>query len=100
LIKEKYRGIRPASGYPACPDHTEKETLWRLLGAEKNIGVRLTENYAIYPPSSVAGLYFAHPAARYFRVGDIGRDQAEDYARRKSMTLIEIEKWLRPNLGY
>ncbi|HSC36090.1 MAG TPA: methionine synthase [Thermodesulfobacteriota bacterium] len=100
LSKEKYRGIRPAPGYPACPDHTEKETLWRLLDAEKNIDVRLTENYAIYPPSSVAGLYFAHPKAKYFHVGDIDRDQAEDYARRKDMTLAEVEKWLRPNLGY
>ncbi|MEW6143818.1 MAG: methionine synthase [Thermodesulfobacteriota bacterium] len=100
LIKEKYRGIRPAPGYPACPDHTEKETLFRLLDAEKNIGVRLTENYAIYPPSSVAGLYFAHPKAKYFHVGDIDRDQAEDYAKRKNMTLAEAEKWLRPNLGY
>jgi 5-methyltetrahydrofolate--homocysteine methyltransferase len=100
LIKEKYRGIRPAPGYPACPDHTEKETLWRLLDAERNIGVRLTENYAIYPPSSVAGLYFAHPKAKYFHVGDIDRDQAEDYARRKNMKLEEVEKWLRPNLGY
>ncbi len=100
LIKEKYRGIRPAPGYPSCPDHTEKTTLWQLLDAEKNIGVRLTENYAIFPPSSVAGLYFAHPAAKYFHLGDIDRDQAEDYAKRKSMTLAEIEKWLRPNLGY
>ncbi|HVY54151.1 MAG TPA: vitamin B12 dependent-methionine synthase activation domain-containing protein, partial [Thermodesulfobacteriota bacterium] len=100
LIKEKYRGIRPAPGYPSCPDHTEKATLWRLLDAEKNIGVRLTENYAIYPPSSVAGLYFAHPHARYFHLGDIDRDQAEDYAKRKSMTLADVEKWLRPNLGY
>jgi 5-methyltetrahydrofolate--homocysteine methyltransferase len=100
LIKEKYRGIRPAPGYPSCPDHTEKATLWRLLDAEKNIDVRLTENYAIYPPSSVAGLYFAHPAAKYFHLGDIDRDQAEDYAKRKSITLAEVEKWLRPNLGY
>lgn len=100
LIKEKYRGIRPAPGYPSCPDHTEKEILWRLLDAGKNIGVRLTENYAIYPPSSVAGLYFAHPAAKYFHVGDIDRDQALDYAKRKNMTIAEVEKWLRPNLGY
>jgi 5-methyltetrahydrofolate--homocysteine methyltransferase len=100
MIKEKYRGIRPAPGYPACPDHTEKAALWRLLDAEKNIGVKLTENYAIYPPSSVAGLYFAHPESRYFHVGGIDRDQVEDYARRKKMTLSEVEKWLRPNLGY
>ena len=76
LIKEKYRGIRPAPGYPACPDHTEKTILWKLLNAEKNIDVRLTETYAIYPPSSVAGLYFAHPKSKYFHVGDIGKDQA------------------------
>ncbi len=100
LIKEKYRGIRPAPGYPACPDHTEKALIWRLLDAENNIGARLTENYAIYPPSSVAGLYFAHPKSKYFHLGDIDRDQAEDYARRKGMTLSEVEKWLRPNLGY
>lgn len=100
LIKEKYRGIRPAPGYPACPDHTEKIILWNLLDAEKNIGVRLTETYAIYPPSSVAGLYFAHPESKYFHVGDIGKDQAEDYATRKDMPLSEAEKWLRPNLGY
>jgi 5-methyltetrahydrofolate--homocysteine methyltransferase len=75
-------------------------TLFRLLDAEKNIGVRLTENYAIYPPSSVAGLYFAHPKSKYFHVGEIDRDQAEDYAGRKNMTLAEAEKWLRPNLGY
>lgn len=100
LIKEKYRGIRPAPGYPACPDHTEKETLWKLLDAEKNIGVRLTENFAIYPPSSVAGLYFAHPEAKYFHVGTIDKDQAEDYAERKDIPLSEVEKWLRPNLGY
>ncbi len=100
LIKEKYRGIRPAPGYPACPDHTEKATLWKLLDAEENIGTRLTENFAISPPSSVAGLYFAHPEAKYFHVGNINRDQAEDYARRKGMPLSEVEKWLRSNLGY
>jgi 5-methyltetrahydrofolate--homocysteine methyltransferase len=100
LIKEKYRGIRPAPGYPACPDHTEKETLWRLLDAEKNIGVKLTENFAIYPPSSVAGLYFGHPDSKYIHVGQINRDQVEDYAARKGISEEEAEKWLRPNLGY
>ena len=100
LIKEKYRGIRPAPGYPACPDHTEKAELWRLLDAEKNIGVELTENYAIYPPSSVAGLYFSHPDSKYFHVGQINRDQVEDYAKRKGISVEEAEKWLRPNLGY
>lgn len=100
LIKEKYRGIRPAPGYPACPDHTEKAELWRLLDAEKNIGVELTENYAIYPPSSVAGLYFPHPDSKYFHVGQINRDQVEDYAKRKGISVEEAEKWLRPNLGY
>ena len=100
LIKESYRGIRPAPGYPASPDHTEKGTLWKLLDAEKNIGVELTENYAIYPPSSVAGLYFAHPESRYFHLGQIDRDQVEDFAKRKGISLEEAEKWLRPNLGY
>lgn len=100
LIKEKYRGIRPAPGYPACPDHTEKAELWRLLDAEKNIGTELTENYAIYPPSSVAGLYFPHPDSKYFHVGQINRDQVEDYAKRKGISVEEAEKWLRPNLGY
>ena len=100
LIREKYRGIRPAPGYPACPDHTEKETLWELLDVENKIGVRLTENYAIYPPSSVAGLYFGHPESKYFHVGQIGRDQVEEYASRKGISVSEAEKWLRPNLGY
>ncbi|GJM15255.1 MAG: methionine synthase [Thermodesulfobacteriota bacterium] len=100
LIKEKYRGIRPAPGYPASPDHTEKGTLWKLLDVEKNIGVELTENYAIYPPSSVAGLYFAHPESKYFHLGQIDRDQVEDFATRKGISVEEAEKWLRPNLGY
>ncbi len=100
LIKERYRGIRPAPGYPACPDHTEKAAIWELLDAENNIGVTLTENFAIYPPSSVAGLYFAHPESKYFHVGPIDRDQVEDYAVRKGITLEEAERWLRPNLGY
>jgi 5-methyltetrahydrofolate--homocysteine methyltransferase len=100
LIEEKYRGIRPAPGYPACPDHTEKGTLFRLLDAESATGVRLTENFAMHPAASVSGFYFAHPAARYFSVDRIGRDQVEDYARRKGMSLQEMERWLSPVLGY
>jgi 5-methyltetrahydrofolate--homocysteine methyltransferase len=100
LIQEKYRGIRPAAGYPACPDHTEKGTLWRLLDAEKNAGVRLTESYAMWPGSSVSGLYFAHPESQYFSLGKIDRDQVADYAARKGMSVAEIERWLGPNLGY
>ena len=100
LIKEKYRGIRPAPGYPSCPDHTEKGALWKLLDVERNIGVELTENYAIYPPSSVAGLYFAHPESKYFHLGLIDRDQVVDFAKRKAISIEEAERWLRPNLGY
>ncbi len=100
LIREKYRGIRPAAGYPACPDHTEKRILFDLLQAEKHTGIRLTESFAMYPASSVSGLYFAHPNAKYFAVGKIGRDQAEDYAKRKGVALADVEKWLGPNLGY
>lgn len=100
LIEEKYRGIRPAAGYPACPDHTEKRGLMALLEAEKNTGIRLTESCAMTPASSVSGLYFGHPEARYFAVGPIARDQAEDYAKRKGVPLAEVEKWLQPNLGY
>ena len=100
LIKEEYRGIRPAPGYPACPDHTEKSLLWNLLSVEKNAGIQLTESMAMTPPSSVSGLYFAHPEAHYFRVSRIGRDQVEDYAQRKGMTIAEVERWLAPNLGY
>ena len=100
LIAEKYRGIRPAAGYPACPDHTEKRGLMALLDAEKNVGIRLTENCAMTPASSVSGLYFGHPSARYFAVGSIQRDQVEDYAARKGMTVEEVEKWLRPYLAY
>jgi 5-methyltetrahydrofolate--homocysteine methyltransferase len=99
LIAEKYRGIRPAPGYPACPDHTEKRTLFELLGAEK-LGIHLTESYAMTPAASVSGLYFAHPEARYFAVGKIGRDQAADYAARKGLPLAEVERWLSPNLAY
>jgi 5-methyltetrahydrofolate--homocysteine methyltransferase len=100
LIKEEYRGIRPAAGYPACPDHTEKATLWRLLDAEKKAGITLTESFAMWPGSSVSGLYFAHPESRYFSVGKLGRDQLVDYHARKGMTLAEVERWLSPNLGY
>jgi 5-methyltetrahydrofolate--homocysteine methyltransferase len=99
LIGEKYRGIRPAPGYPACPDHTEKSTLFELLDAQRNAGIELTESFAMYPAASVCGLYFAHPQARYFSVDRIGRDQLEDYARRKGMSLMEAERWLAPNLG-
>ena len=100
LIDEKYRGIRPAYGYPACPDHTEKPKLFKLLDAEAATGIRLTESFAMYPAASISGLYFAHPEARYFSVDKITRDQIEDYARRKEMPLSEIERWLLPNLGY
>jgi 5-methyltetrahydrofolate--homocysteine methyltransferase len=100
LIDEKYRGIRPAPGYPACPDHTEKRTLFALLNAEKRLGVQLTESCAMLPAASVSGWYFAHPESRYFGMGRIGRDQMEDYARRKGWTLAEAERWLSPNLGY
>jgi 5-methyltetrahydrofolate--homocysteine methyltransferase len=100
LIDERYRGIRPAPGYPACPDHTEKRTLFDLLSAERNAHITLTENFAMYPAASVSGLYFAHPEARYFTVDRLTRDQVEDYARRKGMTITEVERWLAPNLGY
>jgi 5-methyltetrahydrofolate--homocysteine methyltransferase len=99
LIAERYRGIRPAFGYPACPDHSEKQTLFDLLGA-RSIGMELTESGAMTPTAAVAGLYFAHPQSKYFMVGKIGRDQVEDYARRKNMSLAEVERWLRPNLSY
>ncbi|MDX2079272.1 MAG: methionine synthase [Terrimicrobiaceae bacterium] len=100
LIREKYRGIRPAPGYPAQPDHTEKWTLWRLLDAEARTGITLTESLAMFPASSVSGLYFAHPQAKYFAVGKIDRDQIEDYAARKGMPVPDIEKWLQPYLNY
>ncbi|HVR40165.1 MAG TPA: vitamin B12 dependent-methionine synthase activation domain-containing protein, partial [Thermoanaerobaculia bacterium] len=97
LIAENYRGIRPAPGYPACPDHTEKRTLFDLLGAE-SLGIHLTETFAMMPAAAVSGFYFAHPEARYFAVGKIGEDQAADYARRKELSLSEVERWLAPNL--
>ena len=100
LIEEKYRGIRPAPGYPSQPDHTEKRILFDLLDAEKNTGITLTESYAMWPAASVCGLYFAHPEARYFAIDKITREQVEDYARRKGFSLTEMERWLAPNLGY
>jgi 5-methyltetrahydrofolate--homocysteine methyltransferase len=100
LIAEKYQGIRPAPGYPACPDHTEKRTMFDLLDAEAQVGIHLTESYAMYPASSVSGWYFAHPDSRYFALGKIAKDQVQDYATRKGMTLEEAEKWLAPVLNY
>jgi 5-methyltetrahydrofolate--homocysteine methyltransferase len=100
LIEEKYRGIRPAAGYPACPDHTEKGPLWQLLNVQKNTGMLITESFAMWPGSSVSGLYFAHPESRYFSLGKIDRDQVADYAERKGMTVAEVERWLGPNLNY
>jgi 5-methyltetrahydrofolate--homocysteine methyltransferase len=100
LIAEKYTGIRPAPGYPACPEHTEKQTIWQLLDVEANTGIELTESMAMWPGAAVSGLYFSHPQSRYFNLGRIGRDQVEDYARRKGWTVAEAERWLSPNLGY
>ncbi|MGC2550586.1 MAG: vitamin B12 dependent-methionine synthase activation domain-containing protein, partial [Candidatus Sulfotelmatobacter sp.] len=100
LIAEKYRGIRPAAGYPACPDHTEKGTLWRLLDVQANTGMQITESFAMWPGSSVSGLYFAHPESRYFSLGKIDRDQVADYSKRKGMSVPEVERWLGPNLNY
>jgi 5-methyltetrahydrofolate--homocysteine methyltransferase len=100
LIQEKYRGIRPAAGYPACPDHTEKGPLWQLLDVTANTGMMITESFAMWPGSSVSGLYFAHPESRYFSLGKIDRDQVADYARRKAMSVVEVERWLGQNLNY
>lgn len=100
LIKEQYQGIRPAPGYPACPDHTEKGLLWDLLDVNTNTGIQLTENYAMYPTAAVSGWYFSHPDSRYFGLGKINKDQVQDYARRKQLSVDEIERWLAPNLGY
>jgi 5-methyltetrahydrofolate--homocysteine methyltransferase len=100
LIRERYRGIRPAPGYPACPDHTEKRLLFDLLSVERQAGITLTESFAMLPTAAVSGWYFAHPEARYFAVGKIGKDQVEDYARRKGMDVPIIERWLSPNLNY
>jgi 5-methyltetrahydrofolate--homocysteine methyltransferase len=100
LIREDYRGIRPAPGYPACPDHTEKGTLWRLLDVEAKVGIHLTESFAMYPTAAVSGWYFSHPEAKYFQVGKIDADQVADYAQRKGMSLKDAERWLAPILGY
>jgi 5-methyltetrahydrofolate--homocysteine methyltransferase len=100
LIHEKYQGIRPAPGYPACPDHTEKIKLFDLLNATENIGIELTESLAMNPPASVCGWYFAHPQSHYFGLGKIAKDQLEDYAKRKKMSIGEVERWLRPNLDF
>jgi 5-methyltetrahydrofolate--homocysteine methyltransferase len=100
LIQEKYRGIRPAPGYPACPDHTEKGTIWQLLDVQANTGIQITESFAMWPGSSVSGLYFAHPESRYFNLGKIDRDQVADYHERKGMSIAEVERWLGPNLNY
>jgi len=100
LIKERYQGIRPAPGYPACPDHTEKRILFDILGAEKNAEITLTESFAMLPTASVSGYYFWRPEAQYFGVGKIERDQVEDYAQRKAMDVTAVERWLAPNLNY
>jgi 5-methyltetrahydrofolate--homocysteine methyltransferase len=100
LIEECYQGIRPAPGYPACPDHTEKATLWTLLNVEHNTGIQITESYAMYPTAAVSGWYFSHHISRYFGLGKINEDQVHDYAKRKGMDLKTAERWLRPSLGY
>jgi len=100
LIKESYKGIRPAPGYPACPEHTEKKTLWQILDVENQIGIKLTDSCAMYPAASVSGWYFSHPESRYFGLGMIDKSQVKDYADRKGMTLEETEKWLSPSLSY
>ncbi len=99
LIDERYRGIRPAFGYPACPDHSEKSKLFELLSPDA-VGITLTESFAMQPAASVSGLYLAHPEARYFNVGRIGKDQVEDYARRKGVSVADVERWLHPSLSY
>jgi 5-methyltetrahydrofolate--homocysteine methyltransferase len=100
LIAERYSGIRPAPGYPACPEHTEKRTIWELLDVEAATGIQLTESMAMWPGAAVSGLYFSHPQSRYFVLGRLGQDQVEDYARRKGWSVAEAERWLSPNLGY
>ena len=100
IIAEKYRGIRPASGYPACPDHTQKPVLWSLLNVEKHTSISLTESLAMWPASSVSGWYYAHPESRYFGVGKISRDQIENYAKRRNISQTVAEKWLASNLAY
>jgi 5-methyltetrahydrofolate--homocysteine methyltransferase len=100
LIAESYSGIRPAPGYPACPDHTEKETLWRLLDVENAAGITLTESFAMVPTAAVSGFYYSHPQSSYFAVGKIGRDQVEAYAARKDVSVETVERWLASILGY
>ena len=100
LIHEKYQGIRPAAGYPACPDHTEKSTIFEMLNAEELAGIQLTESYAMYPTAAVSGLYFSHPESKYFGLGKIAKDQLQSYAQRKNMSVDEMERWLRANLNY
>jgi 5-methyltetrahydrofolate--homocysteine methyltransferase len=100
LLKERYDGIRPAPGYPACPDHTEKTKLWGLLDVEEATGIELTESHAMWPGASVCGWYFSHPDSQYFVVGRIAQDQVEDYAARKQISTAEAERWLSANLGY
>jgi 5-methyltetrahydrofolate--homocysteine methyltransferase len=100
LIKERYQGIRPAPGYPACPDHTEKATLFSLLNTAESIGVDLTEHYAMYPAASVSGFYYSHPDSQYFAVGKIDKDQVQNLAKRKGLSIVEMERWLAPNLSY
>ncbi|MEF1184213.1 vitamin B12 dependent-methionine synthase activation domain-containing protein, partial [Vibrio sinaloensis] len=99
LIREKYQGIRPAPGYPACPEHTEKGPLWELMNVEENIGMSLTSSYAMYPGASVSGWYFSHPDSRYFAIAQIQQDQVESYAARKGWDMLEAEKWLGPNIN-
>ncbi len=100
LIRENYQGIRPAPGYPACPEHTEKATIWQLLDVNRHTGMELTESFAMWPGAAVSGWYFSHPESKYFAVAQIQRDQVEDYAARKGMSVSEVERWLAPNLGY
>ena len=100
LLRENYQGIRQAPGYAACPEHTEKAAIWQLLNVEEQIGMKLTESYAMWPGASVSGWYFSHPDSKYFAVAQIQRDQVEDYAKRKGMSISEVERWLAPNLGY
>ena len=100
LVKEQYSGIRPAPGYPACPEHTEKGLLWQLLNVEQNTGITITESFAMLPTASVSGIYFSHPDSRYFAVGKINEDQVEDYAKRKGMGLDDARRWLAPNRRY
>ena len=100
LIKENYKGIRPAPGYPACPDHLEKKTIWKLLNVEENIGVELTESLAMWPAASVSGYYFGNPEAKYFGLGKINKDQVNDYSKRRHISMEEAEKWLSPNIAH